>query len=243
MMLFAMVLFSCETSTHDKQNNSKADVHVATAEAFLEDQIESDSTSDDSCKYSVAQYKYILDTNFLSTGAKVYWATFCDSIVLYFETSSGVKTKLNDNQMSIDYLDRLGESFGKEYRDYALFIQRVISGCCTPPNILFRDKHTGRIMDTIYSGYNILYDYEHDILISYIDDNYDQIRILKLKQNESLRVRLPKKLFKYVLMGDFVEPNLPYEMPIYKNNRLYLPYRYGRDDNNNWLRDTIVIRI
>lgn len=124
------------------------------------------------------------DTTILSTGSMIYWQYNKDSSWLTFETKQKEKKILNtmyDNLMG--YTHRLGIQFIDEYPNYAFFIEEVISGCCTPPNLIFLDKKDGKKINTITSN-QVIPNSDRDSFCTYFNDNYDSIVTLDLARNK-----------------------------------------------------------
>jgi len=88
-----------------------------------------------------SQYKCVQTV--FKNGAKIYWQWSCDSSWLTFE-NKGKYILRTCKEQRVHECERTGLNFLKEYPNYLLFIYKWISGCCTPPDLVFIDKENGK---------------------------------------------------------------------------------------------------
>jgi hypothetical protein len=192
-------------------------------------------------------YSFIdTDTNFFSTGSMLYWQWDRDSSWMTFESNEHSKTILMQLEGGImSYTDRLGLCFIKEYDDFIHFQNRWISGCCTPPDMVFLDKSSGKEINRISNMAFIWHSWEDDYVIYFSDSLYNVIEYFDLKNNNKRETNLPleKGTSKLSLaVANEYYPNDIFNAPKIKGNHLLLEYHYQHPDFKDSLV-TDVVRI
>src|SRR5579871_1373480 len=90
------------------------------------------------------------DTIKFDNKAKLYWSFNCDSSWLTFESPRHFKNVIFTLDL-VGYTGRLGFSYAQEYKHKFLIQNRLISGCCDPPEFFLLDKTNGEVKDTLTS--------------------------------------------------------------------------------------------
>jgi hypothetical protein len=129
--------------------------------------------------------EYFCDTTYLSNGSKLYYQWNCDSTWLTFENQTPV-TLNSCTYISLILCSRLGLSYLKEYPNYLFFIHNWISGCCTPPDLVFIDKLTGKEKKRIANDLFVWGDTDKDYALYFSDTTYTNLIYLNhLSNNKS----------------------------------------------------------
>jgi hypothetical protein len=82
--------------------------------------------------------------NKFDNGASVFWSFTCDSSWLSFKSPGGESKILYSLWDLIGLTGRIGYDYAAEYKSKFLIQNRLISGCCTPPEYILFDKVTGK---------------------------------------------------------------------------------------------------
>ena len=182
------------------------------------------------------------DTTFLDNGSYMYWEMDCDSAHFYLHNKDDNRYSLTriDSEVEYDYVGRLGLGFVKEYKDYLLFKWEIISGCCTPPNIILLNKYDAKIIDTIDSYQYIHVDVKNDWFIYNEIDSMERIVLMNLhnmkKSYHSIDMIEYKKAYNelsFSLYGDLYTD--------FKMSGDTIQFLYAKE--TNWARDTIKMVI
>jgi hypothetical protein len=75
--------------------------------------------------------------------SKLFWSFDCNSSWLTFESNTKQKKIIYSHSL-VDLTGRIGFSFITEYKKTFLIQNRLISGCCTPPEYFLFDKYSGQ---------------------------------------------------------------------------------------------------
>ena len=118
--------------------------------------------------------KYNCDTTFFENGAFLYWQLNCDSTWLTFENKQKVILKSCENEMILE-CKRIGLSYMKEYPNYLLFIHEWISGCCTPPDLVFISKVKGVELNRISKNQFVWGDANLNYVLYFADSTYTKL--------------------------------------------------------------------
>lgn len=141
----------------------------------------------------IPENQYKCDTIWFSNGAKLFWQWNCDSSWLTFEYTKPVIIK-SCNEMNVYGCNRTGLNFLKEYPGYLLFQYKWISGCCTPPDIVFMSKETGeelkRIPNNLFvwadadDNYVLYFSDTTDTRLKYLDNSTDKEYSLQFERGQ-----------------------------------------------------------
>jgi len=112
------------------------------------------------------------DTILLSNNAILYWKINCDSAVYCFENNK--KTRSLKSGSDYFLIDKIGLIFIEEYNDYLFFIDELISGCCTPPDLVFLNKIDASEINRIPSSHFVFGNPEKDYVTYFQDDSLTQ---------------------------------------------------------------------
>ena len=141
----------------------------------------SQKNSNDCYEYmKLEQNEYLRDTTFFTNGSFLFYQWNCDSTWLTFENEERIVLK------SCNYCDpilcsRLGLNYVQEYPKYLLFVHNWISGCCTPPDIVFIDKQTGREKGRITHDLFVWGDSEENYTLYFSDTTFRELIYLNHK--------------------------------------------------------------
>jgi len=135
---------------------------------------------------SESQYK--CDTTFFSNGAKIYWQWNCDSAWLTFENKDKIILR-SCEKMDVYECERTGLSFLKEYANYLLFQYKWISGCCTPPDIIFFNKVTGSELRRITNNLFVWGDIDENYVLYFSDTTYTNLIYLDNNTDKEFTLR------------------------------------------------------
>ncbi len=131
---------------------------------------------------------FIKDTTFLKNNAYLFWKNNDGEFEYYLHTVKD-ENVLIKKCLDHFFCSQIGESFIEEYPEYYFFIDELISGCCTSPNIIFRDKKSGKIIDSIESHHFVFGD-EKIILYSKNENNLDFV-VKDLQRNVKFQLKIP----------------------------------------------------
>lgn len=134
---------------------------------------------------------YFTDTTYLSNGSILYYKWNCDSTWLTFEGKNKRIIKSCSDEDPI-LCSRTGLSFIKEYPNYLLFAHYWISGCCTPPDVVFIDKKTGEEKKRIENSLFVTGDADKDYLLYFSDTTYTSLVYLNHSTNKKSYYRFDK---------------------------------------------------
>jgi len=90
-----------------------------------------------------------------------------DSITYYFENRN--KKNILKSGRNLRLMEQTGLIFIKEYTDYLFFIHEWISGCCTPPDLVFIDKNDSKELIRINHD-NFIYENQEKDYVMYFND-------------------------------------------------------------------------
>jgi hypothetical protein len=128
-----------------------------------------------------------------SNNAKVYWQYNCDSSWFVFENKN-IKKTIYSLEM-IGLTGRIGYSYITEYTQTFLIQNRLISGCCQPPEFILFDKTTGREIENL--GQLLFYseDKNYPFVVN-ISDNFDYLIVTNFETHKKTKTSLPKDKIK-----------------------------------------------
>ena len=118
--------------------------------------------------------QYKCDTIIFENGAMLYWQWNCDSAWLTFENTKQLILKTCE-KMNVYECNRTGLNFLKEYPNYLLFQHKWTSGCCTPPDLIFLNKETGKEFKRISNSQFIWGDIDENYALYFSDTTYTRL--------------------------------------------------------------------
>ncbi len=118
--------------------------------------------------------QYKCDTIIFENRAMLYWQWNCDSAWLTFENTKKLILK-SCNEMNVYECNRTGLNFLKEYPNYLLFQYKWISGCCTPPDLIFLNKENGNELKRISNSQFIWGDIDENYALYFSDTTYTKL--------------------------------------------------------------------
>ncbi len=136
--------------------------------------------------------QYICDTTVFSNGAKMYWQWNCDSAWLTFENKDKIILK-SCEKTDVYECERTGLNFLKEYPNYLLFQYKWISGCCTPPDIVFINKENGIELKRITNDLFVWGDVDENYILYFSDTTYTKLVYLENNTNKEYSFQFDKE--------------------------------------------------
>ena len=122
----------------------------------------------------IPENRYQCDTTIFTNGAKMYWQWDCDSSWLTFENKEKFILK-SCNEVNVYGCLRTGLDFLKEYPNYLLFQYKWVSGCCTPPDLIFLNKENGNELRRISNSQFIWGDTDENYTLYFFDTTYNRL--------------------------------------------------------------------
>lgn len=136
--------------------------------------------------------QYKCDTTIFSNGSKMYWQWNCDSVWLTFENKD--KSILKSCEKTNVYeCERTGLNFLKEYPNYLLFQYKWISGCCTPPDIVFISKVNGSELKRITNDLFVWGDVDENYILYFSDTTYTKMVYLENNADKECTFQFDKE--------------------------------------------------
>lgn len=135
--------------------------------------------------------QYRCDTTFCSNGAKMYWQWNCDSAWFVFENKEKIILQ-SCRETDVYECQRTGLDFLKEYPNYLLFQHKWISGCCTPPDIVFVNKENGRELKRITNNLFVWGDIDENYVLYFSDTIYTDLIYLDHNTEKEYSLRFDK---------------------------------------------------
>ena len=121
-----------------------------------------------------SENQYKCDTTILTNGALIYWQWNCDSSWLTFENKGKILLS-SCNKSNVYSCESTGLNFLKEYHNYILFQYKWISGCCTPPDLVFFNKDNGKEIKRITNELFIWGDIDDNYALYFSDKTYNDL--------------------------------------------------------------------
>jgi hypothetical protein len=130
------------------------------------------------------QNQHFTDTTQLSNGVILYYRWDCDSTWLTFSNRKKQLILKSCSDSDPIMCSRLGLNYIKEYPNYLLFIHEWISGCCTPPDLVFIDKESGKEKERITNNLFVWGDTDKDYALYFSDSTYTSLIYLNHKYDQ-----------------------------------------------------------
>jgi len=121
------------------------------------------------------------DTTLLSNNALLYWKINCDSAVYCFENNNKIRYLKSGSDYFL--INRIGLTYIEEYNDYLFFKDELISGCCTPPDLVFLNKIDASEINRIPSSHFVFGNPEKDYITYFQDDSLTEFIFHDLNTN------------------------------------------------------------
>ncbi|OJV50417.1 MAG: hypothetical protein BGO31_13695 [Bacteroidetes bacterium 43-16] len=171
----------------------------------------------------------------LSDGAVVYWSFNCDSSWLSLKNKQGSEHRLFtlDTDM-LELTGRIGHVFFYEYDRTILFVNKVISGCCSPVDYYLYDKKEGTLLN--YLGRAIFVSEEPKLpyFVSVTNSSYKEsqednkvktLSVFNLNTLNRQEIGLPKEVTEHILTTSVYPEELIRSKLINKHTlRVEIPY-------------------
>lgn len=174
--------------------------------------------------------------------AKLYWSFNCDSSWLTFVNHAKHKKIIFSHEL-VDLTGRIGFSFITEYKKAFLIQNRVISGCCNPPEYFLFDKYSGQKKNAL--GRVLFYSKtkENAYIVSLTNSNYkysyksktglsyNSISIYNVNSNKRYFIKLRiGEIEQSLISNDQMYPEYLFDEPILNKNKLKLTYLLNKGD-------------
>jgi hypothetical protein len=170
----------------------------------------------------------------------------CDSSWLTFESITGRKSVLYSLEAPlIELTERLGYQLIKENKQSFLIMNRVISGCCTPPEFLLYNKNSGKLLENIGSLIYFSNDTQDNFLLYFSDSTLNTITLRYLNSGNKYKITVPKNRFAETLekKAENYAELLFYEHKL-KKSVFTIGYKYQRkEEAKTWYNDTIRLNL
>ena len=140
------------------------------------------------------QNQNFTDTIRLSNGAMLYYKWNCDSTWLTFERNNKQIILKSCSDFDPILCSRLGLNYIKEYSNYLLFIHKWISGCCTPPDLVFIDKETGKEKKRITNDLFVWGDADKDYALYFSDSTYTNLIYLNYNTDQKFTYQFNEEI-------------------------------------------------
>lgn len=176
-------------------------------------------------------------------GAKIYYQFNCNSSWLVFESKTKEKKKLFSLDKSLmELTGRLGYSSWAEYKNTFIIENRLVSGCCDPPEFVLFDKNNGKKIANL--GREIYHSnikkYPYFITIDSKDCNF--LSFLNMSTNKIFKINLPKgRIEKTLKITNGIFSETLFEDGEIKKGTFDIKYKYKTQDNGKWLIGEIKV--
>ena len=184
------------------------------------------------------------DTFLFDNGSLLYRQFNCDSSWLTFENKNGFKRILTslDSPM-IEYTERLGYQFIKEFRTSLLFENRQASGGGFPINLALLNKDNGELLEDFGPIINYNDNYSNGYILYFSDDSLNIVSYYNLNTEKTFNFPIPRnRISKTIEESSEVCPEFLFDDPIIENNILLFKYKYLiLDTPETWGFDCIKI--
>ena len=168
------------------------------------------------------------DTTSFSNGSRLYRQFNCDSSWLVFEQNDGTKKTMSSLQKPmIEYTERLGYQFVKEYRRSLLFMNRQASGGGFPVDFELLSKDNAALIENFG---HIIY-YSDDSINNYVlylsSGNLDTLTFYNIDAEAKYFFPVPAgRLSKTVSESSVMFPEYLFDEPKISENILTIVYKY-----------------
>jgi hypothetical protein len=189
---------------------------------------------------------FITDTTITNKGSLIYWNYNQDSSWLVYEESNGNITILNYfDQSMMNYTYLLGTQNIKSYSNYSLFQHEWISGCCTPPDIIFMANDEPKELFRIGSHQLIRFDTDDDYCLFFNDTTLNTGKYINLNRDISTTFEFPNQLFSSKIESSgFIYPGDFFTDIQLEKNKLNIKYRYKNNLRDlEFIRDSLQVKI
>jgi hypothetical protein len=137
-----------------------------------------------------------------NNGAKLYRQFTCDSSWLTFENKIGRTIVLYSLEAPlVELTERLGYQYIMENKQSFLIMNRLISGCCTPPEFLLFSKNNGKLLEKL--GYLIYYskNEEENFVLYFSDSTLNTVTLQYINSGKRYKISVPPNRFAETLKG------------------------------------------
>jgi len=129
----------------------------------------------------IPENQYQCKPTVFSNGAEICWQWNCDSSWLTFKNK--VEVILNScKEPNVYECRKIGLNFLKEYPNYLLFQYKWVTGCCTPPDLLFINKENGKEIKRITKDLFVWGDVDENFVLYFSDLKY--VELIYLDHNK-----------------------------------------------------------
>ncbi len=172
--------------------------------------------------------QYKCDTVVFSNSAKMYWQWNCDSSWLTFENKEKTILKSCKNE-TVYECERTGLNYLKEYDNYLLFQHKWISGCCTPPDLVFINKENGKEIKRITSELFIWGDIVDNYSVYFSDTTYTKLMLLNhITDNQQIQNFKNKEIENSVSKNQVIQLSNLFKS--FEKNNEYLTFDFKKEN-------------
>ncbi|RYY45042.1 MAG: hypothetical protein EOO06_17195 [Chitinophagaceae bacterium] len=137
--------------------------------------------------------------------------------------------------------ERLGYQYIKENNQSFLIMNRLISGCCTPPAFLLFNKNNGKLLEKLGSLIYYSEEAKENFILYFSDSTLNAVTLHFLNSGKKYKISVPKNRFAETLEKtgeNYAE--LLFDAGELKSSFFTIEYRYQRkEETEKWYKDTI----
>lgn len=189
---------------------------------------------------TIKNYGIPCDTITFSNGSLFYFQNDCESVWKVLELNNGKKITIDAPRLP-GFAARSGSVFLKEYKEEIVFAYHWITGCCQPPDIVFYDKDNGQETRRISSHDLITFDEDSDLLLYFIDDNYNSLKAENVLTKKTQTITLPTKgILSAMQKGLELFPSNLFDLSINKE-AITIKYRFVNATDKEEIGSLIIL--
>lgn len=188
---------------------------------------------------TIPENQYTCDTTHFENGAQLYWQWNCDSAWLTFENTDKLILEACED-MDAYSCQRTGLNFLQEYPGYLLFQYKWISGCCTPPDLLFLSKETGKEIRRISSSLFVHGEIEDNYVLYFSDTTYTELIYLDNLTDKKYSIDFePQQVSTSAIKNKVLDLTQLFQDFEFQGNIFTFQFR---TEQGNWVRKGIEIK-
>lgn len=178
-----------------------------------------------------------------NNGTKIYRQFNCDSSWLVFESKARKKRILFSlDKNLIELTEKLGYTSWVEYKSTFIIENRLISGCCDPPEYVLFDKNSGKKIAEL--GREVFHSeiQKYPYFVTIDKGKYSFLSFLNLNTNKIFKINLPKgRIDQALKKSNYIFAEYLFEKGEIKNGIFEIKYKYKTKETNKWLIEKIKV--
>ncbi len=227
IIILSLLLFGCE-------NSEKRSAEIEFSE------------ENTNCTSDLREDFFITDTTITKHGSMIFWQYDQDSSWLTYEEVNGKKTILNSVYCTLmGYTYQLGTQLFDVYPNYVVFVHEWISGCCTPPDIIFMNIQKPIEIKRIASHSLIRLDGRQNLCIFFTDSTLNNAQVLNLKTDMTTNIQFPKGFFQSKIEpSGHIYPAGFFNKIEQNDNKIKIVYCYKNEiSDSTWTKDSLLFNL